>query len=73
MFGERVCRMQTFLMPPFSYIQAQAQSSKMCFITLICGIGGKAVNGLRQGFIVDDLAAGRGYSEGKTGVNTHDE
>lgn len=39
-FGERVCRMQTFLMPPFSYIQAQAQSLKMCFITLICGIGG---------------------------------
>lgn len=65
--------MQTFLMPPFSYIQAQTQSLKMCFITLICGIGGEAVNGLRQGFIVDDLAAGRGYSEGKTGVNTHDK
>lgn len=36
-------------------------------------LGGEAVNGLRQGFIVDDLAAGRGYSEGKTGVNTHDK
>lgn len=35
--------------------------------------GGEAVNGLRQGFIVDDLAAGRGYNEGKTGVNTHDK